>query len=81
MALNKRKAIKVSYEPEADILSWEVNPGAIAYAEEAGNMVVHFSKKHVPVFVEVLQARQFLFRSNRLLKRHRPVRARARISA
>lgn len=54
-----KQKITVSYEPEADVLMWELNNGVIDHAEEAGNMVVHFSKSHVPVLVELLDAKQF----------------------
>jgi len=40
------KKIKLSYEPEADVLAWEVTKQPIDYAEEVGNVVIHYSKKH-----------------------------------
>ncbi len=55
----KFKTTQVSYEPEADILSWMVSDQPIDYAEEAGNLVVHFSKNHKPVLVEMLEASKF----------------------
>ncbi len=61
-----KQSVYVSYEKEADVLSWELNDEPIDYAEEAGNVVVHFSKKHVPVFVEMLNAKSFLARSSRM---------------
>jgi hypothetical protein len=63
------KNIYVTYEPEADILSWEITKDPIEYAEEVGNMIVHFSKKHIPVFVEVLNAKSFLTKTNRMAHR------------
>lgn len=47
---------KVSYEAEADVLRWEISKDKIDYATEVGNLVVHYSKKHVPVYIEVLEA-------------------------
>ncbi len=44
------------YEPEADVLSWELSDQAIDSARETGNLVVHFSKDQVPVLIEVLEA-------------------------
>ncbi|MBI4050523.1 MAG: DUF2283 domain-containing protein [Candidatus Doudnabacteria bacterium] len=61
------KSAKISYEPEADVLSWEITGEPIDYAKEIGNVVVHFSKKNVPVLVEILEATKFLTRARRLL--------------
>ena len=63
------KNLKVSYEPEADIMSWEVSTRPIDYAEEAGNFVVHYSKNHTPVLVEILEASSFFQKSQKLLER------------
>lgn len=62
---NSMKEIKTSmtYEPEADVLSWKVADGDIDHAQEFGDFVVHFSSNHVPVLIEVLQAKNFLKRS------------------
>ena len=57
------------YEAEADVLSWELGTGAIDYAEEAGNMVVHFSKKNVPVYVELLNASKFFAQTDKLINK------------
>lgn len=55
------KTPKISYEPEADVLRFELSSRAIIdYARELGNVVVHFTKDHVPVYLEILEARQFL---------------------
>ncbi|MDO8505922.1 MAG: DUF2283 domain-containing protein [bacterium] len=51
---------QLKYEPEADILSWEVSKEPIDYAKEIGNFVVHFSKNGTPILVEVLQAKDFM---------------------
>ena len=68
MKRTSKKNIVVSYEPEADVLSWELTKEPIDYAEQAGNVIVHFSKKHTPVFVEVLNAKSFLARSSRMTR-------------
>lgn len=62
----KTKQVLVSYEPEADVMSWELAPGKIDYAEEAGNMVVHFSKAHKPILVEMLGAKNFFANSKKI---------------
>lgn len=51
---------KLSYEPEADVLSWEVSNAPIDYAEEVGDMIVHFTKDHKPVLIEVVRAKDFM---------------------
>lgn len=69
---NKRKKTNVSYEPEADVLSWEVSRKPIDYAQEAGNMIVHFSKDHVPVFIELLEASKFFTATEKLMHVRKP---------
>lgn len=59
---------RISYEPEADVLSVEVSrEAAIDHAREVGNMVVHFTKHNVPVLVEVLNASQFVTQAAKLV--------------
>lgn len=55
--------MKISYEPEADVLMWEVSKQPIDDAKQIGNIVVHFSKHNIPVLVEILEA-SFSFRPN-----------------
>lgn len=61
------KKIKMSYEPEADILRVEVGKSPIDYAFELGNVIVHFNKKGIPVYFEVLEAAKFLKQASTLL--------------
>ena len=61
----------VSYEPEADVLTWEITDKPIDYAKEVDRMVVHFTKDNTPVLVEILQASKFLSRANTLLKKRK----------
>lgn len=63
----KKVSLKISYEPEADVLAWETGKGAIYYAEEMGNVVVHFSKKNTPIFIEILEASKFLSKAEKLV--------------
>ncbi|MBI1961460.1 MAG: DUF2283 domain-containing protein [Parcubacteria group bacterium] len=51
---------QTSYEPEADILSWEVSHKPITHAKEAGNVIIHFADDDTPVLVEILEASTFL---------------------
>lgn len=59
---------KLTYEPEADVLTWEISSRAIDHAKEIGNIVAHFSKNNNPVLVEILEASRFIAKSNQLIK-------------
>ena len=63
---NKNK-VKISYEPEADVLMWEIGGKAIDFAKEIGNVVVHFDKQDEPVLIEILEARKFLSQAKSLV--------------
>jgi len=43
-----------------DVLLIEFSNEEIDYAEEAGNMIIHFSKDGKPVLLEILDASEFL---------------------
>ena len=64
---NKNKT-KISYEPEADVLMWEITNKPIDFAKEIGNVVVHFTKNNMPVLIEILEASKFLARAKILSK-------------
>lgn len=51
---------KITYDPESDVLSWEISAKPISYAKEIGNVVIHMSAVHAPVLVEVLEATKLL---------------------
>lgn len=59
--------LKLSYEPEADVLTWELNKKPIESAQEIGNLVVHFNKNHVPVLVELLEASRFFSKAKTIM--------------
>ncbi len=63
--MKKRETKKISYEKEADILRVELARSPIDYAQEMGPFIIHFSKRGIPVYVEVLNASQFLKESER----------------
>lgn len=63
----KKHKVKISYEPEADVLALETGREAIDYAQEMGNVVVHFTKKNSPVLVEILEASKFLNNAKKLV--------------
>lgn len=48
------------YDPEANILSWEVSQGQISHAREFGNFVIHMSPRGKPVMIEILEASSFI---------------------
>jgi len=65
----KKNRTKISYEPEADVLMWEITDKPIDYAKEIGNVIVHFTKDGVPVLIEILEASKFLTRAKNLIKK------------
>lgn len=65
----KKDNEKISYEAEADVLTWEISNQSIDFAKEIGNIVVHFNKKNVPVLIEILEASKFLAKAKSLLKK------------
>ena len=65
----KRTSKKISYERDADVLRVELLQSPIDYATEMGPFIVHFNKKGMPVYVEVLQASHFLKESQRAFVR------------
>ena len=58
--MDKNKKSLFQYDPEADVLSWEITGRPIEYAKEAGNVIIHFSKNHSPVLIEILEATKLL---------------------
>ncbi len=61
------KLPQLKYEPEADVLSWEVSDAPIEYASEIGDMIVHFTTENRPVFIEVLRSKDFIKKAERLV--------------
>ena len=65
----KNKNTKISYDAEADVLSVENKASTpIHYAQEMDNVVVHFSRKGIPVLVEILQASDLFKRQSKVVK-------------
>jgi len=52
--------MRVKYDRETDILMVKASAEPIAYAEEMGNFIVHFSEGGKPVLLEILDASDFL---------------------
>lgn len=50
-------AYRMRYDADADVLTIViVERGKLAYAEEVGDVVVHFDEKGAPLFMEILRA-------------------------
>jgi len=70
----KKTKTKITYDPDADVLSMEVSGKTkIDHATEAGDFIVHFSKKNEPVLVEVLNGSNFLKRSSKEVLQASPI--------
>lgn len=52
--------MKFKYNKQDDILMIELNKQPIDYAEQSGDLIVHFSPKREAVLLEILDASAFL---------------------
>lgn len=52
--------MKFKYNKEDDVLMIEFNKNPIDYAEQSGDLIVHFSPKRELVLLEILEASKFL---------------------
>lgn len=64
----ENKKTKISYDIESDVLRVEVSKKPIDYAKEMGNIIVHFTKEGLPVYLEILEAKGFLKKSKQILE-------------
>ena len=67
--MKNKNRVKISYEPEADVLMWEITDKPIDYAKEIGDVVIHFTKNNIPVLIEILEASKFLARVKNLVQK------------
>ena len=51
---------RMIYEPEDDVLNIWLSRKPIDYAEQTGDVIVHFTKKSEAVYIEVLDASKLL---------------------
>jgi uncharacterized protein YuzE len=65
----KNKKIKISYEPEADVLRIEIRKGKIYDTLELGNFIIHLDKNLKPFYMEILNAKDFLLKTNQSVLR------------
>ena len=54
---------KIKYSKDVDVLLIELSDKQIDYAEEEGQMIIHFSKDGEPVLLEILDAKDFILNS------------------
>ncbi|GIW67137.1 MAG: hypothetical protein KatS3mg096_005 [Candidatus Parcubacteria bacterium] len=59
----KEKNIKISYEPEADILRITIKKGKLYDTLELGNFIIHLDKNFKPIYMEILKAKDFILKS------------------
>jgi len=50
----------MKYDPEANLISWEITKGNINNVKEFGNLIVHLSKTGKPILIEMLDATKFV---------------------
>ena len=48
------------YDPEANILCWQIAKGKISHVREVGNFVIHVSRAEKPILIEILEASKFI---------------------
>jgi len=53
-------AYNYTYDPEADVLAMTIHDRPYDHTVEMGDFIVHVDTKDKPVYIEVLNARQFL---------------------
>ena len=54
---------KIKYSKDVDVLLIELSKKQIDYAEEEGQMIIHFSKDGEPVLLEIMDAKNFVLNS------------------
>lgn len=59
--------MKIKYEKEDDILMIEFNDKPIDYAEQSGDLIMHFSPKREAVLLEILDASKFLKKTSQAI--------------
>jgi uncharacterized protein YuzE len=54
---------KIRYSKDVDVLLIELSDKKIDYAEEGGQIIIHFTKAGEPVLLEILDAKDFILDS------------------
>jgi uncharacterized protein YuzE len=60
--------MKYSYDRQSNVLRIKIVDWPFDYAEEMGNFVVHFDKENKPVYIEILNADQFIKKTTSIIK-------------
>lgn len=58
---------KFIYEKEDDVLNIWLSQKMIDYGEQEGNIIVHFTENNEPVYIEILNASDFLREQSKAL--------------
>jgi uncharacterized protein YuzE len=61
------KDMKIRYDREEDIVTFDVSSENIDHAEEIGPIIVHFSKQGKPVLLEILDASEFIAETTKVM--------------
>jgi uncharacterized protein YuzE len=59
--------MKIRYDREEDIVTFDVSSKNIDHAEEIGPIIVHFSKQGKPVLLEILDASEFIAETTKVM--------------
>ena len=51
---------KIRYSQDVDAMLIEISDSPIAYAEDEGNMILHYSSSGELVLIEILNVKQFM---------------------
>ncbi|OGF24210.1 hypothetical protein A3H09_04240 [Candidatus Falkowbacteria bacterium RIFCSPLOWO2_12_FULL_45_13] len=54
------------YDPETNILLWEIAKDPIDHCLELGNFIIHLSKSKKPVLIEILNASKFVGQQDKI---------------
>ncbi|MCK4554138.1 DUF2283 domain-containing protein [Candidatus Parcubacteria bacterium] len=54
------------YDPEANIISWELAKAPISHAHEFGSFIIHLSGANKPILIEILDASKFIGQFDKL---------------
>lgn len=54
---------KVKYSKDVDALMIELSDKKIDYADDKGNIIIHYSIEDEPVLLEIFDAKEFLLNS------------------
>ena len=54
---------KVKYNKDADALLIELSDKKIDYADDKGNIIIHYTSENEPVLLEIFDAKDFILNS------------------